>query len=295
MSSFTVITDSTADIPKAQAAELGLEVMPLSITFTDKGETYDIFNEQENIDINEFYRRLVDEKISTAQVNPFQFETVFERILQQGQDLIYTGLAGGLSKTFESSQKAKSTLEKKYPDRTIACVDSASVASGLHLAIMELVRLRDEGFTAADAAQFLEDNKLRITHLFSVDDYKYLHRGGRLSTFQTLAGTALGIVPILHVQDDGTLANLEKTRGLKKAMNRIVELICENIADKLYPTIYISHGAAPEKVDILRSQILEQIPGANIICGDSTRVGPIVGSHVGPGVVAIFFWSPHRI
>jgi DegV family protein with EDD domain len=292
---FTLITDQTTDIPRKLIKEWKIDqVLPLSITFKTSGETYKIHDEISDISVGEFYKRIPNEPASTSQVTPMAFVEVFEPYVKAGQPILYTGLSSGLSKTYESSLIARNELIEKYPDCRIECIDSLSVAGGLGLLVMSLAALRNNGASIDDAIKWLVENRLKVIHLFTVDDLTYLHRGGRISTAKKILGTLAGVNPVLHVLDGGTLDNYGKERGINKALRNMANKLYERILDHDNPVIWIANGDCLEKAEKLRTMLAELIPNARFFIGDDIRVGSVVGTHVGPSVLAVFAYCSHR-
>jgi DegV family protein with EDD domain len=185
--------------------------------------------------------------------------------------------------------QAAQQLREEFPERKIHVIDSLCASMGEGLLVYQACKLRDGGMGLDDLVSWLEANKLRLVHWFTVDDINHLHRGGRVSAAQAFLGTLMKIKPVMHVDDEGRLIPMEKIIGRKKSLATIVDRLLERY-DGTVKTIFISHGDVPEEADEVMQMIKARVPDADV---HMHTVGPVVGAHSGPGTMAVFcFGSP---
>ena len=291
MKDYVICTDSCVDLPHEIAKKLELNVIPLS--FQIEGNVYYNHLDERDMKHKEFYDLLRNKKISqTSQINLEQFKEFFETFLKAGKDILYIGFSSALSGTLNSSLIARMDLEEMYPDRKIVIVDSLSASMGQGLLLTHAANLRLEGKSIDEVATWVEENKLRVCHLFTVGDLHHLKRSGRLSQAKALLGTVLRIKPILHVDKDGKLVQTGQSRGRRTALKKLVERMKETIENPEEQIIYISHADCYEEVIQLKQEILNEIPIRHILIN---FIGPVIGSHAGPGTIAIFYFGNDRL
>ena len=222
MKTFQIITDSSCDLPQELADKLELLVLPLH--FTIGGKTYANYLDGREIGFHDFFERIRQgEAASTSAVNPESFREVMEQTLQQGLDILFVGFSSGLSTTYQSGCIAADDLREKYPERKILTVDSlcASLGQGLYVYLGALQQ--QAGKSIEEVRDYLEDIKLHLCHWFTVDDLMYLKRGGRISATTAVLGTVMQIKPVMHMDNDGHLANVTKARGRKGSLIALAE------------------------------------------------------------------------
>ncbi len=241
----------------------------------------------------EFYRRLRNGSFSvTSQINPEAFIEEYERLIKEGQkEILYIGFSSGLSGTYGSGKMAAETVSKKYPDSKIFTVDTLSASLGYGLLIDYAIRHRDSGKSIEQVRDWLEENKLKMNHWFTVDDLHFLERGGRVSASSAWFGSALNIKPVMNMDDAGHLIPREKIMGRNKAIKRLYEKMKEMAVEPQNQRIFISHGDCMEDVEKLEKLIHDNL-GVNDFTVN--YVGNVIGSHTGPGVLALFFLGNHR-
>ncbi|MBR4880579.1 MAG: DegV family protein, partial [Clostridia bacterium] len=222
----------------------------------------------------------------TAAIIVDTFATEFEKILSSGSDVLYIGFSSGLSTTFNSGRLAAEQLREKYPDRKIIAVDSLAASAGFGLLIHMVLKKKADGATIEEAAAYVEEIKNKICHWFTVDDLVYLKRGGRVSAAAAFFGNALGIKPVLHVDNEGHLTPVLKVRGRRTAIKTLADKYSELAADPAGSTIFISHGDCLDEVNEL-ARIIKEKHGTDV--DFITNVGTVIGAHAGPGTIALFF------
>jgi DegV family protein with EDD domain len=290
MQDYIIITDSTVDLPCELINELSVKVVPLKFNIDGK-EKYD-YPYAENMDIKEFYNDLRNGKSSsTVQVNPNEFAKVFSKHLEAGQDILYIAFSSGLSGTFSSAKIAADELKNKYPERNIIIVDSLCASMGEGLVVYIAVNMKNEGKTIFELENWINNNKLSVCQWFTVDDLNHLKRGGRISSIGAFLGSMLHIKPILHVDDSGLLKLVTKVRGRQRSLEFLAGKIDElgvNVKDQ---TVFISHGDCLEDAEKLKDMIKKRFGVKEI---KINTVGTVIGSHAGPGTVALFFIGKKR-
>ena len=284
---YQIITDSCCDFPTPMYETLGLSFVPLSVEF--RGETNDDRNDDS---LKEMYDGLRSgQAAKTSAVNPNRWGEVIEPALSAGQDVLVLAFSSGLSTTYQSAVIAAEELGEKYPERTIRVVDTLCASMGQGLLVWYACKKRDEGLSLEELYSWVMENRLHLCHWFTVDDLMYLKRGGRISAATALVGTMLQIKPLLHVDDEGHLISMSKARGRKAAIDALVRKAQELGAGYDNSTMFISHGDCREDAEYLAQQLKEKCGVKEVVI---SYVGAVIGSHSGPGTLALFFLGSHR-
>ena len=288
MNNYVILTDSAVDLSPEILASWNVKAQSLSVKFTDSDKIY-FDNEMPQSD---FYNEMRAGRIAkTSAVNIDEFYSFFEEEILKGNDVIYIGFSSGLSSTYNSSRMAAFQLSEKYPERKVVTVDSLAASAGFGLLLYLAVCKKNEGATIEELAKYVEDIRLNICHWFTVDDLEYLKRGGRVSPFVAAVGNALGVKPILHVDNDGHLIKVSTARGRKNSIKALAEMYTTLAENKGEGTIYISHGDCLKDAEALAAIIKnEHGVDTEII----TYVGAVIGAHSGPGTLALFFVGKNR-
>lgn len=290
MNDFVILTDSCCDLPGDLAREWGLEVLPLSVHLGDQEYLNDL--DGKSISFHDFYDQLRQEAVcTTSAVNMETFQEKMESLLKQGKDVLCILFSSGLSNTYNAGHLAAQELIAQYPDRKLYTVDSPCASLGQGLLIQHAVELQKSGKNIDQVRDWLEENKLKLCHWFTVDDLNHLKRGGRVSSATALIGTVLGIKPVLHVDDEGHLINVGKARGRKASLIALVDQMEETVIDPEKQMIYISHGDCLEDAEWVRDEVLRRFSVKGVVIN---YVGPVIGAHSGPGTIALFFLGVHR-
>lgn len=290
MADYQIVTDSSADFSADMVRELDIQVIPLS--YTIDGRTYHNIPGGGEMSEPEFYAALRGGKMSTtAQVNVDEFLLHFSRLLDAGKDVLYLAFSSGLSGTCQSAQIAKKELEEKYPERRIEVFDTLCASLGEGLFVWHCAQLKKNGATLDEVLAWAGENVLKLCHWFTVDDLNHLKRGGRVSAATALVGTALGIKPVLHVDDEGHLINVAKARGRKASLDALVKRMEETAIDPADQMVFISHGDCLKDAQYVERQIREKLGVKRVYIN---FVGPVIGAHSGPGTLALFFLGEHR-
>ena len=284
---FQIITDSCCDFPTPMYGQLGLTFVPLTVEF--RGNTFDDKNDDTLKDMYQGLR--AGEVAKTSAVNPSRWSQAMEKALAAGKDVLVLAFSSGLSTTYQSAVIAAEELKDAYPDRKIQVIDTLCASMGEGLLVWYACKKRDEGLSLDEVAQWVLDNRLHLCHWFTVDDLMYLKRGGRISAATALVGTMLQIKPLLHVDDEGHLVNMTKTRGRKAAIDAMVKKAQELGAGYDNSTMFISHGDCLSDAEYLSRQLKEKCGVKDVVI---SYVGAVIGSHSGPGTLALFFLGSHR-
>ena len=284
---YKIITDTGCDFPAYMYQELGITAVPLSVLY--KGVTYNEYSEQWLKDFFEGLRS--GEAASTSAVNPQGWTSAIEPVLQAGQDALVLTFSSGLSTTYQSAVIAADELLEKYPDRKIKVVDTLCASLGQGLLVWYACRKRDEGLSLEELATWCEDNKQNLCMWFTVDDLMYLKRGGRVSAATALVGTMLQIKPVLHVDDEGHLINVAKARGRKASIDALAAKMGATALPGANDTVFICHGDCQDDAEYLASVVKEKYGVKDVFI---YYVGAVIGSHSGPGTLALFFMGDKR-
>lgn len=284
---FQIITDSCCDFPTPMYGQLGLTFVPLTVEFRDN-----TFDDKNDDTLKDMYQGLrAGEVAKTSAVNPSRWSQAMEKALAAGKDVLVLAFSSGLSTTYQSAVIAAEELKDAYPDRKIQVIDTLCASMGQGLLVWYACKKRDEGLSLDEVAQWVLDNRLHLCHWFTVDDLMYLKRGGRISAATALVGTMLQIKPLLHVDDEGHLINITKTRGRKAAIDAMVKKAQELGAGYDNSTMFISHGDCLSDAEYLSRQLKEKCGVKDVVI---SYVGAVIGSHSGPGTLALFFLGSHR-
>ena len=287
---YVILTDSTTDISQEIADEIDVKVWPMQ--FELDGLTYRNFPDEREMKSDEFYDIMRKGKMpKTSQINVVDFCEYFSEYLDKGLDVLYICFSSGLSGTYNNSLIAIEELKGRYPDRKIISVDSLAASMGEGLLVYLAAQQKKKGMGLEELAKWVEDNRLHLCHWFTVDDLHHLKRGGRVSAATAIVGSALNIKPVLHVDDEGHLINMSKVRGRKASLNAMVDQMVETYTDQ-FDTVMICQGGCHDDAEYLAGEVKKRVKGVKkIIMGN---IGPVIGAHAGPGVLALFFYGDHR-
>ena len=286
MSDYVIVTDSSADLPKSFIKQWNLPTINLRV-FIDGTE-----EDPDKLEIKAFYDALRGGKIATtAAPNLVDFTTAMEPILQSGKDLLYIAFSSGLSGTCQAGRLACEELAAKYPERKIKVVDSLAASTGQGLFVYYALKKQQEGVSFDDNVTWLEENKLHVCHWFTVDDLMFLKRGGRISAVTAVVGTMLSVKPVLHVDNEGHLINMSKTRGRKAAILALVEKARLLAIKPETQIMMISNGDCLEDAEFLAEKLKSELGVPEVLI---SSVGPVIGAHSGPGTLALFFLGAER-
>jgi len=288
--SFKIFTDSSCNLTVEMMEDLG--VISKSLTLVIDGAEMKDYLTDKNFSYKEFYDKLRNkENIKTSLINVEEFTEAFEGILSSGEDVLAIIFSSGISGTYQAAKIAGDELSEKYPERKIIVIDSLCASIGHGLLIYYAAMMQKEGKSIDEVAQFVNDNKLKMVHKFTVDDLFFLKRGGRLSGGVAIIGTILQVKPVLHVDNEGKLIAQNKVNGRKKSLNSIYEEFKNNVVNPEEQVIAICHGDCLEDAEYLAKKIRSEFNVKDIIIN---YCDPVLGAHAGPGVVALFYFAEQR-
>ncbi|MCL2854655.1 MAG: DegV family protein [Defluviitaleaceae bacterium] len=284
--SFEIVVDSCFNLGVEYAEKNKLHV--LSLAYIVDGKEYAGYTPGKDIDYAAFYGRLREKApASTAQITTVMADEMCRPIVEGGKDILYLGFSSGLSATFSAVSKGLEQLKTDFPDRKIYVVDTLTVTVGLGLLVEAACNMRDEGKTIEEVHTWIEENKQKVLHFFTVDDLFHLKRGGRLSATKALLGAALNVKPVLMVNPKGGLSPIGKAKGRKKALDGAIEST-QYVDANLFGKIFVVHGDVAEDAQYVVDGIKAKHPSIPVEC---YYLDPVIGVHAGPGVIAIIFMS----
>lgn len=287
MRDYVITVNSTVDLPKEWLEERKVPVIPLKYTIDN--ETY---TEMEGLSSKEFFEKLRDGKMATtSQINPEEARAQLEPFLKEGKDVLHLGFSSGLSGTYNSMRIAGEELKEECPEAKIIIIDTLCACLGEGLLLYKALQLKEAGKTIEETAKWVEENKLHICHNVTVDDLFHLHRGGRISKASAVLGSVVQIKPIIHMDENGKLQVIGKERGRKKSLNKIVDMAVEQIKGWDNDIAMITHGDCQEDAEYVAKLVRERLGIENILINN---IGTVIGSHTGPGVVAVFVMGNKR-
>lgn len=287
MSNYVITVNSTVDLPKKWVEERHVPVIPLK--YTIDGKTYEDMN---GLSSKEFFQKLREGKMAvTSQVNPEEAKKALEPFLKEGKDVLHLGFSSALSGTYNSMRIAGEELKEEYPDRKIIIIDTLCACLGEAMLLYYALKLKGEGKTIDEVAEWIEANKLHVCHNVTIDDLDHLQRGGRISKTVAVLGGMVKIKPMIHMDDHGSLQVIGKERGRKRSLNKIVDTAVEQAKGWENDIIMITHGDCIEDAEYVAGLVREKMGIDNILINN---IGTVIGSHTGPGVVAVFCMGNKR-
>ena len=284
MSNYVLITDSASDLPSEIAESLEVEILPMKYMVNDTPCI------DKDFDMENFYNLLRGKALSlTSQTNVEEFSSYFSGYLENGKDILYIGFPLSLSGMNNSARIAARELCEKYPERKIIVIDSVSASIGQGLLVYYAALKKKSGYTIDEVADFVNENKLKFCHWFTVDDLYFLKRGGRISQATAVVGSILNVKPLLSMNDEGKLYVFDKIRGKKKVLDLMSSKI-ENLNSN-YKKVFVGHADCLDDAKYVAKKISAENPSLDITI---THLGPIIGTHTGPGTVALAFVGNSR-
>lgn len=286
---FYIVTDTTADLPKSFMEERNIGCLPLSYILD--GVTY---GHGVDLEPQEFFGMMRQGKMpTTSQINPEEAYSYLSGLVATEKEILVLPLSSGISGTYNSFRIAAGDVMNEHPDCRIEVVDTLCASLGDGMLIYRCAQMRDQGASLDEVLDWIKNNQFHIVHVFTVDDLFHLMRGGRVSKTAAVLGTLVGIKPMLHMDNEGHLINIDKVRGRKKSLHALVdymELKRRNYKD-YDDIVMISHGDCQEDAEYVRDLVKERFGINNFIINS---LGPVIGAHTGPGLVALFFMGESR-
>ncbi|WP_295740001.1 DegV family protein [uncultured Oscillibacter sp.] len=290
MREFTIMTDSCCDMTAAMAEELELSVLPLSLHMGEA--VYRNWLDGRDIAFPEFYSRVRGgQDATTAAVSVGDFETEMRRVLSSGRDILCISFSSALSATYQSASIAAEDLRPEFPEARICVVDSLCASLGQGLLLWLCAQEQKKGRTVEEVRDFAEKTKGKVCHWFTVDDLNHLKRGGRISAATALFGTMLSIKPVMHVDGGGHLTPVGKARGRRASLLALVDEMEKTAIAPGEQTVFISHGDCLADAEFMAEEVRRRFGTKDI---HINYVGPVIGSHSGPGTMALFFLGTAR-
>ncbi|MCY8180294.1 DegV family protein, partial [Bacillus paralicheniformis] len=276
-----LLADSAADLPKSFYDEHHISFIPLKVLLDEK--EYDDLLTIQPLDVYEAMREGKAPK--TSQPSMMRFKNAFRELAGENKPALYIAFSSELSGTYQTAVMAANEVKEEFPDFDLRIIDSKCASLGYGLAVKHALKLATNGNTIQEIESSVKDFCEHLEHIFTVDDLTYLARGGRISKASAFVGGLLNIKPLLHVED-GKLVPLEKIRGKKKLLKRMIELMKERSVDLSGQTVGISHGDDEETAEEVKRMIEAEFQPGEIVVN---MVGSAVGAHSGPGTLAVFF------
>lgn len=293
MSNYIISCCSTADLYKEHFEKRDIQYICFHYELDGKSYPDDL---GQTIPFDKFYEAMTNgADTKTSQVNATEYEEYFETFLKEGKDVLHLCLSSGISGSYNSANIAKEMLEEKYPDRKIYVIDSLAASAGFGLLMDKVADLRDEGMDIDALAQWVIENRSKLQHWFFSTDLTFFVKGGRISKTSGFVGNLLNICPLLHVDGNGKLVPKYKIRTKRKVIDAIVQRM-EEFAENGHDydgKCYISQSACMKDAEAVAKLVEERFPKLNGKV-EINHVGTTIGSHTGPGTVALFFWGAER-
>ena len=286
---YTIVTDSSCDLPAPLLEKMGIRVVPLAVNL--HGKTYFNYPDGRAIGFEEYYAQLRSGKqATTSAVNMSMFRTVMEAELIAGHDVLYLGFSSGLSGTFNAGAMAARELQEEYPEFELIAVDTLCACMGQGLLVYLAALEKAGGKSMHEVRDFVEAQKLHICHWYTVDDLQHLKRGGRIGGTTARLGTMLNIKPVMNMDNEGKLAAVSKARGRAAALRALVDKMGEQAIEPEKQTVFIAHADCYDDAHKVAEMIHERFGSKSLI----NYIGPVIGAHAGPGTVALFFVGKER-
>ncbi len=288
MRDYVIFADSACDISCDLLNEWGVRYCSLSLVFSDDPKEY----QDHEIPASDFYNRMRNgAQAKTSAANMGKFCDAFETIVKDGFDILYLAFSSGLSATCNFAREAADEIMSQYEGSKITVVDSLCASAGYGLLVKLLVDKKNAGMSMDELVDYAQSTKLNVCHWFTVDDLKYLKAGGRISATTALLGGMLNIKPVMKMDNNGKLISVSKVRGRRAALKAIADIYADTAIDKKDGVVFISHGDCIDDANALADMIKENSGAAVQLI---TNVGPVIGSHSGPGTLALFFLADER-
>lgn len=287
---YEIVTDSSANLTDDIIDKYGLHI--ITLFYNIEGKEYKSYVKGVKNNLDDFYlnlRRKIN--ITTSAMNAEVCRNVCEDILKEGKDLIYMGFSSALSLSYEVANGVINELKAKYPERKIYSVDTLAASMGEGLMVTYAAKLREEGKSIEELYQWVLDHRLNFCHYFTVNDLFFLKRGGRVSTAKYILASVLDMKPILHTDDNGKLIPIDKVRGRKASIKALLANMEKTIVNPDNQTVYIAHADCENDANDLAIMIKEKFNITDIVIN---FIEPVIGSHSGPGTLALFFYGAHR-
>ena len=287
MNKYVIVTDSSSDLTSDIINDPEVVYLQLDVLMDGEASKANC-----DVDIKDFYAKLRAKKnATTSAVNIDKFIETFEKYLADGYDVLYLGFSSGLSGTFNAGFVAAKELSEKYPERKVFAVDTLAASLGEGLLVYDAFKMKQDGADIESVRDYVEENKLKLCHWFTVDDLFFLKRGGRINAATAIVGSMLSIKPVLHVDNKGRLISVSKARGRRAALDALFDKMKETAIEPEKQVVFISHGDSEEDAKYLADRIKTELGSPEVVI---SYVGPVIGAHSGPGTIALFYLGCER-
>lgn len=281
---YVIITDSNSETPLQFAKEHNIDFVPMPYTLDDEEIKYHL---GEFTDFKEFYSKVRNGKIpQTSTYSPEYYIQKIKPYLEDGKDVLFLCFSSALSSSFSYIKVACDELREKYPDRKLIEVDSLRISAPMALMVIDAFTMAENGTELEELAEYLENNRLTYRVYFTVDDINHLKRTGRISAATAAVGSMLSVKPILHIDSEGRIVKYGSEKGRKKSIHKLVSLLEQDVINPAEQTFIIGHADDIDAANTLKHEIESKIQVKDIIVHD---IGPVIGTHCGPGTLCLAF------
>ena len=286
---YKLFCDSNCELWHTTIEELGLEVIKMPYTLGDKEYFYDM---GKDTDFEGFFKAMREGAVpKTSALNEYAYTEYFEPVLAAGQDIFYITFSHAMSATFNAMNSAIAALKQKYPERTVRTVDTKTISLGAGFIVYYAAQKYRQGATMDELEEYVNELVPHTATYFAVEDLTYLYRGGRVSGVSKVFGNLLNIKPILCFNDEGKIVNIDKQKGFKKAMAALRGYMAEKAEGLDKYKVFVLQADCPEAAKAFVADIKAQFPAADVVV---QPVGPVIGSHCGPGTIGLIFHAKER-
>lgn len=289
MKDYVIITDNTCDLDEEFYKSHNIPVIVLPYSIDDI-----VYGTDNKMSIKDFYNSMRNGKMPTTMAaNPETYRSTFKKYLDEGLDILYLAFSSALSSSCGNAILAANELNEEYCDNSVTIIDTLCASMGEGLILYKAVMLKEEGKSLEEVAKYVEDNKLKVCHYFTVNDLNHLHRGGRVSKATAIVGTLINVKPVLHVPNAGTLVSVCNVRGRKKSLTTLINNMEERTKGIISEddVVMIAHGDCIEDAEFVADEIRNKFGIKNIIISYASQT---ISSHTGPGLIALFFMGTGR-
>lgn len=289
MRDYIIVTNTTADLPEDYVEKMGLGLIYFSYTMDGT-----VYGEGKSLPIKDFYHKMEEGSMpTTSQVNPEEFRTYFTRFLKETNKILYLSFSSGLSGSCGNAKLIADEMMEENPEITIKVVDTVAASLGEGLVAHMAATLQQKGYSFEENIKWIEEHLQNFTHVFTVDNLNDLYRGRRVSKTTAIVGTIVNVKPILNVDMEGHLIPIDKVRGRKKSMNTLVDYMEKRLGSyrDQNEIIFIGHGDCEEDAQLVADEVKKRFGYETFLIN---TIGPIIGAHTGPSIVALFFLGEDR-
>ena len=286
---FQIVTDSCCDIPFQMLDEAGIAFIPMLVEINGQEYKDDL---GKTFDVDFFYEALKDKQMpTTSQINVGRYVEFFEPYAQKGIPVIYLSFSSGLSGSYNSALQAVAVLKEDYPQAEVAVVDTLAASLGQGLLVLGAKKQQAAGKSFTEVIAWVEEQKILLQSWVTVDDLKHLERGGRISKSEAALGGLLKVKPIIHVDKNGKLQNVDKVRGCNRSLQKIVDEALAHLTSRQEQIVYIAYSGDVAAAETVLAAITAEVAVKDSVC---LPLGPTISAHTGLGCVAIFTFGKNR-